>query len=167
MRKDRNLIPIMAVFLFMFGIFASSAWSKDEVTSPESVTKKFAKAYFMLDESMGDYLSADARMNEDEKDMVELYLDMKEYEARKQGYKLSYFQMLPLNMKATVLSQDDESARVEFTASTIRNINPLYRIVGFIFCLMDEHEVRQVIDVVKEDGAWKVGPGAFDLPTPM
>ena len=166
MKKDRMLIPVVTLLLMLFALCASSAWAADGV-SPASVAKKFAKAYYMLDESMGDYLSQDALGSEDEVNMVELYLDQKEYAALSQGYKLSYFKMQPLGMKANVLSQDDKSATVEITTTNVRSINPLYRIVGFVFSLMDQHEVKEVITLVQEDGEWKVGPGALDLPAPI
>ncbi len=167
MKKYCNLISIMAFLVLLTGSLASTAWAEEGVASPASVVKGFAKAYYMLDDKMADYLSEDARMNEDEVDMVELYLDKKEYEAYYQGYNVSYFKMQPLNMKAKVLSQDDESAKVEITATNIRSINPLYRIVGFVFCLLDQHEVKEIVSVVKEDGEWKVGPGALDIPAPI
>ncbi len=160
MKKDRMSIQFATVLLMLFAFCAASAWAS-EGASPASVAKKFAKAYYMLDESMADYLSEDAV------DMVDLYLDRKEYAARNQGYKLSYFQMRPLNMKAKALEQDENTAKVEITATNIRSINPLFRIVGFVFCLLDQHDVKETITLVQEDGEWKVGPGALGLPVPM
>lgn len=166
MKKDRNLISIITALVCICCIQVSSARA-EEAASPASVVKEFAKAYFMLDDSMAAYLSKDALLNEAQVDMVDLYLDQKEFDAHSQGYRLSYFQMLPLNMKANVVSRDDTSAKVEFSATNVRSINPLYRIIGFVFCLMDEHEVKETITLVKEDGAWKIEPGAFDLPRPI
>lgn len=121
----------------------------------------------MLDSSMASYLSEDALLNEDETDMVDLYLNIKEADAYNRGYKLSYLQFLPLNMKAKVVKEEESSAQVEFSAVTIRSINPLFRIVGFIFGLIEENEVKEILTVVKENGEWKIGPGAFDLPRPI
>ncbi|MBU1340546.1 MAG: hypothetical protein KKE44_21700 [Proteobacteria bacterium] len=163
MQKDRKLISIVAVlFVFLCIQVPSSAWA--EGSSPLKVVKNFAQAYFMLDPSMTEYLSKAALMTEGEVDTTKLYLEMKAAEAHNQGHNISYFRMHPIIIKTTVLSMDDSSAKVELTATTIRNINPLYRIVGFVFGLLQEHEVHGIIPVIKEDGEWKIGPGAIDMP---
>ena len=56
----------------------------------------------------------------------------------------------------------DESARVRLNTTALRNINPLYRIVGYLFNLVEEHEFEATYTLVKEDGEWKVGPGALN-----
>jgi len=128
------------------------------------VVKDFTKAYYMLEPSMADFLSEDALINENDVNMVELYLRLQENDAYNRGYQTSYLQMKPILIKTTVLSMDDASAQIQINATTIRSINPLYRIVGYVFCILEEHEVEDTISLVKEEGAWKIAPGAFDLP---
>jgi len=165
MKKGRKLISIGIVLFIIFCIHVSSAWAEGSL--PSKVVKDFAGAYFMLDSSMASYLSKDARINKNEIDMVDLYLETRAADASNLGYKTSYLKMLPVNMKTTVLSMDESSATIQFNATTLRSINPLFRITGFIFGLLDEHEVQDIISVVKEDGEWKIGPGAFDIPVPL
>jgi hypothetical protein len=62
------------------------------------------------------------------------------------------------------MSEDDSAATIALTAVLIRSINPLYRMVGYVFGLLEEHEVQTTVTVVKENGIWKVGPGALGLP---
>ena len=162
MKKNRRLISIVAALAIGLCIHVSSAWAKDG--SPATVVKDFAKAYFMLDASMAAYLSKDARFNEEEVDMVDFYLETKAFEAYNRGYKMSYLKMRPAVMKIKVLSMDDSSAKIQYNAIALRSINPLYGIVGVVFGLLEDHEVQDIITVVKEDGEWKIGPGAFDLP---
>ena len=150
---------ILATALCLAG---SQAWAKGN--SPETVVKEFATAYFMLDEKMGDYLSRSALGGEEQVDTVALYLEMRTREAQSRGYDLSYLQMKPILMKTKVLEQDDAGALVAFEADALRSVNPLFRIVGWIFGLLEEHTYSDTIRLVREDGAWKVGPGAFDLP---
>lgn len=161
MKKTRRLIFPLAALVIGLGIHASSAWAGGDL--PSKVAKDFANAYFMLDESMADYLSKDARINENNVDMVELYLRIRADEAGKMGYQTSYLQMKPILLKTKVLNIDDASATVHLKATTIRNINPLYRIVGYVFGLLEEHETQDTLLLVKENGEWKVGPGAFGL----
>lgn len=165
MKKGLGRIAILAFCLVFFNL-SGVVWA-GETGSPEQVLKKFTQAYFMLDPSMGEYLSKDARYNDDNLDMVEFYLDIKKYHARYQGYGLDYFKMQPIRMEAQVLNRDDSSATLKYNVETIRSINPLFRAVGFIFGLLEKHHSSDTITMVKEDGQWKVGPGAFDLPEPM
>ena len=154
-----RLISLTAALVSALCIFASSAWA--EGNTPESAVKGFAKAYFMLDESMADFLSEEALVNENDVNMVELYLRLKEDEARNRGYKMSYLKMQPLLMKTEVVESDDSQATVTLRTTAIRSINPLYRAVGYIFSLIREHDFETTYTLVKEEGAWKVGPGAL------
>lgn len=164
MTKRRRLYFIVAALLISLCIHASAVWAEEEGAAPPAkVVKDFAAAYFKLDASMAEYLSKSARINENGVDMVELYLSIKDVEARDRGYKTSYLKMHPILMKTHVLNMDDSSAQIQFHATTLRNINPLFRIVGYIFGLIEEHEVQDTITVVLENGEWKVGPGALGL----
>lgn len=162
MKKSPRLISLVAALLIGLSLHASSAWA--EGSAPAQVVKDFTKAYYMLDPSMADFLSEDALINENDVDMVDLYLRLQDRDAYNRGYQTSYLQMKTILMKTTVLSMDDSTAQIQIKATTIRSINPLYRIVGYVFCILEEHEVQDTISLIKEDGAWKIGPGAFDLP---
>lgn len=160
MKKRFTLI--WTVLLIGWGFTGSLAWAQE--TSPMSVAENFVKAYFMLDSSMAGYLSEDARTDEDGRDTVELYLRIRETQARSRGYDPSYLRMFPILTKTEILDMDDSSATVKLDLIMIRNINPLYRAVGYVFRLLREHEFQAVVDLVKENGEWKIGPGALDMP---
>ncbi len=160
MNKTPRLVSLIAALVIGLCLSASSAWA--EGTTPESVAKNFTKAYYMLDESMADYLSADALVNENDVDMVELFLRLKEENARNRGYKMSYLQMHPILLKTEVLEQTEDSATIRLDTTALRSINPLFRIVGYIFGLIQEHEFETTLSLVNEEGVWKVGPGALN-----
>ena len=132
--------------------------------SPEKTAVEFAKAYYMIDASMGGYLCEECKINEDEEKIVDLYLEKIETKALNSGHVKSYFKMSLCSIDTKVLHQDDSSAKVHIKALSTRNINPLYKIVGGIFNLIDENEVDEIVNLVNEDGKWKIGSGAFDLP---
>ena len=161
MKKKPGLILLAAALLIC--LYASSAWA--EGNSPTAVAKEFTKAYCMLDPSMGNFLSKEGQTNENDVDMVELYLRLQATDAFNRGYNISYLHMQPILIKAKVLSMDDSSAQIQMNVTTIRSINPLYRMVGYIFGLLEEHEVQDTLSLVKEDGVWKIGPGAYNLPS--
>ncbi|MCG8686258.1 MAG: hypothetical protein MI892_15370 [Desulfobacterales bacterium] len=161
MKTCSRLISMTAVLVTALCLFTTSAWSA-EGNTPESAVKGFAKAYFMLDESMADFMSEDALVNENDVNLVELYIRLKEDEAKNRGYKKSYLHMHPILMKTEVVEMGEEEAVVTLNTTALRSINPLYRIVGWVFGLIKEHEFETTYTLVKEDGVWKVGPGALD-----
>jgi len=136
----------------------------ESVDSPEEVVKTFAHKYFMLDADMADYLSREALYNENDVNRVEMYFRLKEQDAAERGLEMKYLKMRPLLMKTNVIKENEDRAVIEFSAVMVRSINPLYRIVGYIFGLLEEHEFETTVTAVKEDGTWKVGPGGFPLP---
>jgi hypothetical protein len=160
--KQNSRLFFMFAILFM-GLCFHVSFAQAGANTPESVVKNFANAYLMLDASMADYMSEDALVNEDDFNMVELFLLSKSEDARNTGYSLDFYKMKPLLMKTQVLAKDESSATVSLQAEIIRSINPLYRIVGYLFCLLDTQEVQYEISLVNEDGLWKVGPGALDM----
>ena len=161
MNTRPKLIFILAVLAFGLCVSATAAWA--EGSSPETVAEHFTKSFYMLDDDMAAYLSEAALTNEDDVNLVDLFLRLKEDEARRRGYKVSYLQMFPVLTKTHVLSMDEQTAVVEVKTTALRSINPLYRAVGYIFCLLEEHDFDATLTLVKEDGEWKVGPGALDL----
>ncbi|MDD9303378.1 MAG: hypothetical protein HUK40_13975 [Desulfobacter sp.] len=161
MNKRLKPIFLLAVLSLGLCLTASAAWAQGN--TPESAVKGFAKAYYMLDASMADFLSVDARVNENDVDMVGLYLRVKEQNAKNRGYQMSYLKMHPILMKTQVLEITEDKAVVKLQTTALRSINPLYRIVGYIFGLIQEHEFETTYTLVKEEGAWKLGPGAFNV----
>lgn len=162
MRKSHKLILSIAV-LFVF-LSTHASFAQAEAGSPEKVVENFAKAYFMLDNSMAQYLNKEALANDGTGSILDLYLEKKAMEAHSMGYKITYLQKLPTSMKTKLLNKSDSSATVEFDAVTIRSINPLYRIIGSVLNIIEEHKVQDIITFVKEDGEWKIDPGAFEMP---
>ncbi len=163
MRKNLRLIKVIVVLFVFLCVQASSV--RAESGSLVKVVENFAKAYFMLDYSMAEYLNKDAIANDGTGSILDLYLEKKAMEAHNQGYKITYLQKLPTNMEIKILNKSDSLATVQFDAITIRSINPVYRIIGSVLKIIEEHKVHDIITLVKEDGEWKIGPGAFEMPT--
>ncbi|MEN8211478.1 MAG: hypothetical protein ABFR31_07145 [Thermodesulfobacteriota bacterium] len=162
MKKEfRRISIVIALFIFLT-VNPSSILAGDDAA--EKVVKNFAKAYFMLDHSMAEYLSEKAVINEDGINLVDIYLENMAIEAQNQGYKLTFLQKKSIKIKTKVLDTDESSAKILFNATTIRNINPLYRIIGSVLGVLEEYKVQNIITVVKENGSWKIAPGAFDMP---
>ena len=161
MKKTSRLFFMFAVLVM--GLCFNVSFAQAGANTPESVVKDFANAYFMLDESMADYLSEEALVNDLDLDAVECFLLSRAEEAQKAGYSLNFYKMKTLLMKTTVLSEDESSATVELEAVLIRSINPLYRIVGYVFGMLETQDVQAEFNLLKEDGAWKIGQEALLL----
>ncbi|MDA3916506.1 MAG: hypothetical protein PF690_06005 [Deltaproteobacteria bacterium] len=162
MKKEFRLISIFVALSVFLCINPSSILAGDGAV--EKVVKDFAKAYFMIDQSMAGYLNEKALINENGVNLVDLYIRKKTIEAQTQGYKLSFLQKKPVKMKTRVLNEKGSSAQILFNSTTIRSINPLYRIIGSTLGVLEEYKVQDIITVVKENGEWKIAPGAFDMP---
>jgi hypothetical protein len=158
-----RLISFLIVLFLGLCVSAPAALAKDDGT-PEGVVKAFAHQYFMLDEKMAGHMSREALYTEHDVNRVDLLFRVKEQEAFKRGLELNYLRMRPILMKTQVVSEDDDSAVIEFSAVMVRNINPIYRMVGYVFGMMKEHDFETTVTVIKEDGIWKVGPGGFAFP---
>ncbi|MCP4670144.1 MAG: hypothetical protein GY857_02450, partial [Desulfobacula sp.] len=140
MRKNHKLIWAIVMMFVVLCIHVSPLSAENG--SPLKIVENFAKAYFMLDDSMAEYLSKDALINDASVNMVDLYLAKKGMEADNCGYKITYLQKIPTNMKIKVLNVNDSRATIEFDAIAIRSINPVYRIIGSVLGLLDEHKVH-------------------------
>ncbi|MCK5686175.1 hypothetical protein KAJ27_18730 [bacterium] len=162
MKKSYRLILAIAVLSIFLSVQVSSVRAED--SSPVDVVENFAKAYFMIDDVMADYLSKEVLANYGAGSMLDHYLEKKAIEASACGYKITYLQKLPTNMKIKVLNINEFVATIQFEAITIRSINPVYRIIGSALNLVEEYKVKEIISMVKERGTWKIAPGAFEMP---
>ena len=62
-----------------------------------------------------------------------------------------------------IIAKSETEAQVRITAVRKRNINPVYTIVGKLFFIGKTYEVDEIINVIKEDGQWKICGQAFAL----
>ena len=133
----------------------------DQKNTPGRAVTGFAKAYFNLDPSMGDYLCnefGDADVN-----LVQTFINSRADEARTLGFIPNYMRMRLFAAHTQVVSQSEDEAVVHFTAKGRRNINPIFTIVGRLFYLGETHPIDETIKVIKENGEWKVCGPAFSL----
>ncbi|MBG0780581.1 hypothetical protein [Desulfotignum balticum] len=163
MKRCFRSISLLVFLIMALGLYAPMVQA-ETADSPEEVVKTFTHKFFMLDEDMADYLSREALYNENDVNRVAMYFRLQEQDAARRGLEMDYLKMRPLLIKTRVVEQDEDTAVIELSAVMVRSINPLYRIVGYVFGLIEEHEFETTVTAVKEDGTWKVGPGGFPLP---
>lgn len=128
--------------------------------TPGRVAKNFTKAYYYLDPSMQDYLCKDLAA---EGELVDEFLHAKQTEASQRGLAVSYLRHKLMHLHAKVLEPTDTSAKVHLTGTSRVCINPAFMIIGKLFQLADEYPVDATIELVKEEGSWRVCGNPFGL----
>ena len=130
--------------------------------TPSRAAVEFTKAYFMLDATMGKRLCTEVA-EKAEADVVETYLYRIGQEALRLGFAPNYMRHTLYGIETETLARDDNTAEVRIVCTRKRALNPLYAWVARIFFLGQTHTVDETLNLVKEDGRWKVCGTPFDL----
>lgn len=134
----------------------------DQRDSPEKAALEFAEAYFWLDPAMSNRLCKDL-VGDAESNAAQSYLQRIDQEARSLGYEVNYMKqgLYHIDLKTTL--KDADSATVAIKGERRRTINPVFGLVARWFFVGETHPVETTLDLVKEDGAWKVCGKPFRL----
>ena len=130
--------------------------------APAQTAVCFTKAYFKLDESMGQYLCKELIENT-ETDLVDDYLHQVKEEAKTMGFKKNYMKTTLAHAKTQTEMLDENTAIVRIQGQRTRYLNPVFGAVATIFFLTESYEVDKTLKVVNEDGQWKVCGTPFML----
>lgn len=128
----------------------------DSRQTPESVAKAFVKDYYGLDPAMEKWL---CRQMVARVDVVDNYLYDKYFEATQRGFEIEYLRHMFTHLDLTTISREDDAARVHVTGTTRVAINPIYMLIGKWFGLGQNHPVDLTLDLVKENGHWRICGG--------
>jgi len=121
--------------------------------TPIKVAKAFASAYYYLDADMQDYLCAGLT---EEGQVVGDYLLRKQDEASQRGLSTNYLRHKFLEMDVSVIASDKNAMKVHLSGSTRVCINPAFMLVGKLFHLGKDYPVDETLELVKENGQWRV-----------
>lgn len=123
--------------------------------SPYHTAEAFTKAYFKLDPSMAEYLCEESK-TVDDLDVVTGYLHQATRAAKDRGFGKGYVksQLYKVITETTYVS--DTQATVLIKAQRRTAINPIFAWVAKLFHIGATHDFEATLDVVKEDGEWKV-----------
>jgi uncharacterized membrane protein YvbJ len=161
MKQGKMLLTIAAVVVL--GIIIQVILIGAETTStPSKTVIKFTKAYFKLDRSMSKYLCGEFATEEDA-DAAAEYINRMADEAKTLGFSLNYMRTTLFSVHTDIISKSETEAQVRIRALRKRNLNPVYTIVAQLFFIGETYEVDEILNLVKEDGQWKVCGQAFSL----
>ncbi len=134
----------------------------DDNDSPAQTAVCFTEAYFKLDESMGQYLCKEL-IEDEESDVVGDYLHQVAEEAKAMGFKKNYMKTALSHIETRTEMQDENTAIVRIKGERSRYLNPVFGAIATLFFLTESYEVDKTLEVVKEDGQWKVCGTPFML----
>lgn len=128
--------------------------------TPAKVARNFADAYYYLDADMKTYVCGALQK---ESDAVGDYLYQKQREASQRGLSTNYLRHKLVHIHMEMVKLGDTTAEIHLTGKSRVCINPAFMLVGKYFQLGRDYPVDETIELVKEDGRWRVCGGSFDL----
>jgi len=149
------LTILLGIFLQAILIFADTA------DTPTKAAVGFSKAYFKFDSSMSNKICSE--LSKAEIDPVDYYINAAKLEAKARGVNLNYLKNEIYHISTEIISQDDNSAKIHLKGMLRISINPVFAWVAKIFRLGKTHEVEEIIQLVKEEGRWKICGNPFLL----
>ncbi|MCG6909860.1 MAG: hypothetical protein LJE94_07010 [Deltaproteobacteria bacterium] len=130
------------------------------VPAPYKTAVAFTKAYYKLDPSMEDYLCQDSRLD-DGVNVTAQYLYEKSSYAKSLGFDKSFLKSQLYHIETHTAFTSDTEATVTISAVRRTAINPVFAWVAKLFRIGGTYPVEGTIDVVKENGRWKVCAESF------
>ena len=156
--NNRSIISMVAIIVIVGFILQVAFVYADKLDSPHKAVVEFSKAYFWLDKEI-----MNERLCNAQKTIIDEYIQQATNEAGQRGFELKYMKDSIYHIKTQTLSRDDSNAVVKLTCYKKKTINPLFMPFAKIFRLNKTYHVDETINVIKEDGTWKVCGKVFDL----
>lgn len=155
-----NRIAPFAVLIAVFVVLQAALIGLDCQQGPATVAKAFAKDYYYLDEDMQKWLCSSEG---DSGEAVQAFLNSKRDEAAQRGFDVSYLRHMFTHIHVKTIEQSEDSASVHLNGTTRVAINPAFMIVGKLFRIGENYHVDETIDLIKENGRWRVCTKALGL----
>ncbi len=152
MDRFRNVIPLTLVVLL--GVLVQVGLLAVETKeTPTRAAVAFTEAFYKLSPGVADHLCRDL-LEEDNR--IEERFYQAATEARRKGFSDAYPRMQLFHLEAVVLAEDETSAQVKLEASMKRAIHPAFAYFLRMWNMGATYHLDEVVDMVKEEGRWKV-----------
>jgi hypothetical protein len=125
------------------------------ISKPHTTALAFTEAYLKIDPSMADYLCEDSK-TVDDTDVVAQYVYSMTREARDRGFKKIYLKSKLYNVITHTTYLGDSQATVSISAKRRTALNPIFALVTKLFHIGNTYPFEETIEIVKEEGDWKV-----------
>ena len=120
--------------------------------TPASVAKQFVEDYYYLDPDMEKFLCRQVV----ETEWVDTYLQGKADEASQRGFSTKSLRRMFTHIHLETVTAQDDAAVVQVKGTLRTAIYPAFMVVGKIFGIGQNYDVETDINLVKEDGRWRV-----------
>ena len=120
--------------------------------TPASAAKQFVEDYYYLDPDMEKWLCESVV----EAQWVEAYLQSKTDEAAQRGLSAKNLRRMFTEMHVETVAAQDGSAVVQIKGTLRTAIYPAFMVVGEIFGIGQNYDVDTTLNLIKENGRWKV-----------
>ena len=156
--KGAGIILVLIIGLLVQLLFSVA----DAIDTPNKAVVQFSKAYFNIDKSMAKKICKERLASEDV-DVIDQYIYLSAKEAKERGFGINFMKNKLYHIETETLSKKENEAQIRITGKIRVSINPVYPIVANLFNIGATHEVDEIINVIKEDGKWKVCGSLFSL----
>jgi hypothetical protein len=127
----------------------------DCINKPYKTAIAFTEAYLKIDPSMANYLCEDSKTIDDIDTVAQYVYDMKK-QAKDRGFDNSYLKGQLYHVMTYTTYLGDSEATVSISAERRTAINPVFAFVAKLFHIGETYPFDETIEIVKEDGRWKV-----------
>jgi hypothetical protein len=127
----------------------------DCLNKPYKTALAFTEAYLKIDPSMANYLCEDSK-TVDDADAVSQYIYSMTKKANDRGFKKIYVKSRLYKVETHTTYLGDSEATVSISAKRRTALNPIFALVTKLFHIGQTYPFEETIDIVKEDGNWKV-----------
>ena len=127
----------------------------DCINKPHKTALSFTEAYLKIDPSMGNYLCEESKTI-DEIDTVSQYVYTMTKQAQDRGFDKIYLKSKLYHVMTHTTYIDDSDATVFISAEKRTAINPIFALVTKLFHIGETNSFDTTLEIVKEDGRWKV-----------
>jgi hypothetical protein len=157
--KGAGIILVLIIGFLLQLLFSVA----DAVDSPSKAVVQFSKAYFNLDKSMAERICKERLASEDI-DVIDKYIYLAGKEAENRGFAINFMKNKLYHIETETISKKENEAQIRITGKIRVSINSVYPIIAKLFNIGATHEIDEIINVIKEDGKWKVCGSLFTLP---
>ncbi len=145
-------VAMIAVLLQVFFTFLDSRGTAT------ATAIEFSKAYFLLDSDMENYLCSDLSG-----DTVNEHIFSASQGVSKLGLEVKTARRYLEHVKTEIVDQGYDFAKVRLTALSRTYINPLFAWVARLFNIGKVYHIDETLELIKENGDWKVSGSPFHI----
>lgn len=127
----------------------------DCINKPYKTAVAFTEAYLKIDPSMANYLCEESKTVDDIDTVAQYVYDMTK-QARDRGFDKSYLKSKLYHVMTHTTYLGDSEATVSISAERRTAINPVFALIAKLFHIGETRPFDETIEIVKENGKWKV-----------